>query len=344
MTTYYVDPAAAGANNGTSWGDAWTSLQSAADAAVAGDIVYCRGTQTLGAAIDFDINGGTNAGGMIRFIGCNAAGNVDGTRFLINGNNGAYHLLHFTNAAYSLWFENIEAYDTGVGSYNGWNFSTWDAASGCVFINCCAHDCGGVGFGNGSIQFALFYRCVAYSNTANGFTTVTQTSYMLCCCSRDNTADGFGGGNVIGCIAHGNSDDGSALNFGCLLNSVSDGNTDNGIEITAFTSNLYRPFVIGCRITNHAGSGDFGLYCNSEQVVMGHCYFEQGGDGVNIDPATDDLLYRISLEGGTTDSNEFDGSDTDKGYVDSANHDFSTDYTDATDPTLRRTAITIPWS
>ena len=31
MPTYYVDPAASGANDGTSWTDAWETLQRAVD-------------------------------------------------------------------------------------------------------------------------------------------------------------------------------------------------------------------------------------------------------------------------------------------------------------------------
>lgn len=99
MTTYYVDPLAAGSNDGTSWTNAWTSIQSAFDTAVVGDIVYCRGTQTVAARIDVDTNSGTNAGGFIKFVGCNASGTVDGTRFTIQGDGAnACDLLYKTGA------------------------------------------------------------------------------------------------------------------------------------------------------------------------------------------------------------------------------------------------------
>ena len=40
MTDFYVDSAATGANNGTSWTDAWTSITSAPGGIAAGDRVF----------------------------------------------------------------------------------------------------------------------------------------------------------------------------------------------------------------------------------------------------------------------------------------------------------------
>ena len=105
MATKYVDPAAGGSNNGSDWTNAWTDIQSAFDTCVAGDIVYCRGTQTLSVTIDVDTNSGDDTSGFIKFIGCNASGVVDGTYFTINGNAGAYHGLTF--AAVGLWLNVI---------------------------------------------------------------------------------------------------------------------------------------------------------------------------------------------------------------------------------------------
>lgn len=345
MTTYYVDPAAAGSNNGSDWTNAWTSLQSAADAAAAGDIVYCRGTQTLsGAAIDFDTNAGTHAAGWIKFIGCNASGNVDGTRFIIDANGGSHHCTNFTNAADMIWIENIEVKNTGAGSYDGFQVSV-TGANGCVFINCCANTCGRHGF-TGRFDYSLFYRCVAYSNGTAGFYNLQYNCFFAFCVSRDNTTDGFFGCLdcvLYGCIAHGNRDDG--VDFGTngtirLINCVIDGNTDDGIVNGGWTA-LSIPIILGCRITNHSGSGDIGLNANNEPHLVGHCYFENN-DGANMQNAG--VVGAIPLEGGATTSNIEDQSNTNQGYVDPTNHDFSTGYTDSGDPDLRRTAITIPWS
>lgn len=45
-SNYYVDNAATGANNGTSWADAWTNIASAMSSAKAGDTVYISGGAT----------------------------------------------------------------------------------------------------------------------------------------------------------------------------------------------------------------------------------------------------------------------------------------------------------
>ena len=343
---FYVDPAAAGSATGADWTNAWTTLQTALDTAVAGEIIYCRGTQTLsGAALDVDTNAGTNAGGWIKVIGCNASGNVDGTRFVVDANGGSHHVFAFTNTADMYWFENIEAKNTAAGSYDGF-IGTAASSLGCVFINCCANTCGRYGF-NSRFDASLFYRCVAYSNGSTGFYSLQYSVNLLLCCSRDNTDGGFISnlGPHYGCIAHGNGNDGiSPLprtdTSNLLVNCVVDGNVDDGILTQGFTTLCFQ-IVFGCRITNHSGSGDIGLNCNSEPTVSGFNYFEDN-DGDNIQNAT--LHQFIPLEGGSSTSNLEDLANTNEGYVDKTNHDFSTGYTDSGDPDLRRTAITIPWS
>lgn len=124
------------------------------------------------------------------------------------------------------------------------------------------------------------------------------------------------------------------------MNCVIDGNADDGIAITSRTD-LQFALILACRITNHSGAGDIGLNANSEPCITGWCYFEDN-DGDNVQNAT--LHQFIPAEGGSTTSNIEDQANTDAGYVDSANHDFSTRYVDAGDPDLRRTAITVPWS
>jgi hypothetical protein len=344
MTTYYVDPAASGSNNGSDWTNAWTSLQTAADTAVAGDIVYCRGTQTISARIDFDTNSGSNAAGPIKFIGCNASGVVDGTRFILNGNNYGGHICAFeTTPADMLWFENIEVKNTGAGSYNGWHYPT-SYADHHVYINCCANNCGSYGWYD-RCGSAYFIRCVSYNNSY-GFYGRYVNTYILCC-ARDNSTCGFyrcNGSYFFGCIAHGNYtgfDTGALGDRIIVFNSVIDGNTDTGILTTASTGLGYHLFL-GCRITNQSGSGDVGLDCNSENIITGFNYFENN-DGDNIQNAT--LHQFIPLEGGSSTSNIEDQSLTDQGYVDPTNHDFSTDYdSGAATQNPRRRAITVPWT
>ena len=61
MSTYYVDASAAGADDGSSQSDAWTTIQRAIDGTggtqpAAGDVVLIKAgaTYSVSAAIDFD--------------------------------------------------------------------------------------------------------------------------------------------------------------------------------------------------------------------------------------------------------------------------------------------------
>ncbi len=131
MATYYVDPAATGANDGSSWTDAWTSLQSALDTAGAGDTVYCRGTQTLSANIDENINDGAT-GNRRYIIGVNGIGVEDGTRFTVDGNSTAAYPLHWQGkGAFTEW-RNVRFTNGATNS----GYATGGDTDGLRFINC----------------------------------------------------------------------------------------------------------------------------------------------------------------------------------------------------------------
>jgi len=310
----------------------------------AGDVIYCCAGASVGETIaaELDIaSSGTNADGFIKLIGCNSSGVVDGTRYIIDANSAGINCIDL-NGHDELWFENIEVKSTGAGAYHGFYNST-GANSGLVFINCCANNCGGSGFS--VINYSFFFRCVAYLNTSHGFNEGNSARYTLCA-SRDNSGAGWyfatSHTTCIGCVSHGNTDDGFSypgLNS-YFMNCVIDGNGDDGIFVWG-VSDPYPSIVLGCRITNQSGAGDIGLDCSSESVVYGFNYFED--NNTNIANAT--IAQVIPLEGGSIDSNDADNADTNEGYAEAvANNNFATGYVDGTDPTLRRTAITIPWS
>lgn len=350
---YYVDPAASGDNNGSDWANAWTNVQSAFDTVAAGEICYLRGTQTFADAttIDVDTRTGLNAAGPIRFIGCNAGGTVDGTRFVINVNSKAVHGLSVTTTADGYWMENIEVKNAGAGGDSKHGIYFTADARGWTLINCCANTCSGSGFHVSSGTYIRFIRCCSYNNTESGFYG-NPSGYAIMCSAYGNTVAGFNYSIVtssyIGCIAHANGTGLiSAENGYLLLNSVIDANTSKGIDNIA-TTGIQMSVIIGNRITNHSGAGDIGLDCNSEPITTGWNYFE-ANDGDNLQEATlhREIPYWVTGateagEGATTNIHD-SASITDCGYVNSAGDDFSTDYTSATNPTLRRTAITIPW-
>lgn len=343
------------AHNGEgSWATAWHTLAIALYIQPAsGDIIYCRksgggaGETTTG--VLSCASSGSNGSGPIKVVGCNAAGNVDGTRYVIDANNGDFDIIDFAGFDF-WWWENIEVKNNGGTAQTGWYSS--GATSEChIFVNCCANNCTGSGFSVGSnIQHSYFFRCVSYANTLHGFSGYSY-NYFFFCAAHTNTGDGFnvrGGALLYGCISHDNTDDGVELGFGIgirLINCVLDSNGDDGFLAIATTTNDTN-CLIGCRITNHSTAGSNGLITLDEMCIVGWSYFEDNDDniaGASHDAAPNATFQYIPNADGTT-TNVEDGADTDEGYVDRANNDFSTRYVDGTDPSLRRTAITIPWS
>jgi hypothetical protein len=110
-----------------------------------------------------------------------------------------------------------------------------------------------------------------------------------------------------------------------LMNCVVDANTDDGI-LNGSTTSLIATAIIGCRVTNHTGLSagtEYGLNCNGEPLVCGWSYFEDNED--NIYDETSALFQFVPEAAGTT-TNVEDQADTNEGYTDKANHNFSTKY------------------
>lgn len=326
MATHYVDPAASGSNNGTSWTDAWTSLQSAADTAVAGDTVYCRGTQTLTATISFDTNAGTTTNGFIKFIGCNAAGNVDGTRYVLDASSVSNGISRDVDY---VWFENIEVHSAGA---DGWELVSCNYG---VFINCIARDNTQNGFDLYYHGSDVYVRCNAHSNGGDGFFNAYASVLLLMCIARDNSGDGFqmpGSrvGNVWGCISHNNGGygyfvDGTATQ--ALINCIADENDNHGV----YQRDCLLFGLIGCRITdNGKGGTGYGIQVDNA-AVCGWNFFASNADGpTNATGILDMIPY-----GATADTNETSGTE---GYTDGAADDFNL----TESATLRSQAIELP--
>lgn len=336
-STYYVDPAAAGDNNGTSWTHAWTTIQTAFDTAVAGDIVYCRGTEVITAQIDVDTQTGTYAAGFIKFIGCNAAGNRDGTRYIINANSNAIHGIVSTATADAIWLENIEVKNCGGSTKNG--FTIPGSSSGWVLLNCCANNCSGTGINGSAGSRNTYIRCVAYSNTLIGMSGGADEKYIFCS-SHDNGTDGISDGGecvLLGCLFYDNGDDGigNVVQTSIIINCSIDGNADNGIDVQSISS-PWGPMMLGCRITNHSGAGDVGVDAVSRFLLTLGCYFEDN----DTDIANAGVTYNVPITGDGAVSDIYDQANTNEGYTDLT--DGAEDFNLRSDASLRRTAVTIP--
>lgn len=339
-TVRYVDPAGSNTSPYDTWAKAATNIQDVFDIAEAGDVTYCRGTQTITAQIDVDTKAGTNDGGFIKFIGCNSSGVQDGTRFIIDVNSNNCDGLVITADADLVWLENIEVKNCGGTAQHGFYFAS--ASHGVVMINCCSHNNSGSGFYSAPGYWGYMFRCCSYSNTQYGNYAPGSYSKILFSSFHDNTLDGLisGMGNTtfIGCLIYDNGDMGfenffaSNLFYNCVIN----GNDGNGIQVIP-GANLYAPAIVGCRITNHSGVGDIGLNANSEICLTMANYFEDN-TGDNIQNAT--LHYNVSIDGTTTSSNQEDQADTTEGYTAGDPYDYNLH----SEATSRRSAITIPTS
>ena len=327
--------------SGTSPYDTWekaannaAQAQAVVDAAVAGETIHAAGTITLAAQLDIDLNEGNTTSGFIKFVGYNASHVNDGTRFILDGNNAATNVI-YNNSMNYWYFENIEAKNS-----NGGDGFTGTGVVYNAFINCCANNNDIVGFDTYNLGRSYYIRCVAYSNTGDGFGAGLAYQHCLFCRSSDNGQSGFDiqytSGSMIGCIADHNGNDGFENQSGSVLlfNCVSDGNTDDGVVGT--TAVPYIQSVIGCRVTNHSGAGDIGVDAKSSIFLHGWNYF-QDNDGANIQNGT--LAYEILDDGSGTDAE--DQGDTESGYVD---EDDPEDYNLTDAATSRRTGIQIPVS
>lgn len=318
MATYYVDPAATGANDGSSWIDAWTSLQSATLVAVASDIVKCRGTQTLTSAITVNTNNGGFTTGYIKYIGCNANGNIDGTRFILDADSTAINCLILYKSYH--WFENIEcrnAINDGINILSGGantlffnNLFTLNGDSG-VYINS---------------NYICFILCGFINNGQDGLEYVGGNyGTVLFCYSIGNSRYGVyvaGLKSIIfGSIIHDNTNNNIIVNsyVPFLLNNVID-NTDEGIVL----GNSINGLILGNRITNNQ-TGINGNRVN----IFGFNYFHNNTN----DTINDSLLGQFAYKD-VSDTNEYD-TDADDGYNDPANDDFNI----KVDRALRRTEI-----
>jgi len=336
MADYYVDPAmTGGANDGGSdgaaldptdsanWTDAWLSLQSAADTATASDTVFCRGTQTLTAPIDFDTNQGGFGGGFIKFVGCAADGTIDGTTFKLDGDSAAVNCIRDNGAVITnIWLENIECYSaTGAGVL-------WTVGNVWMLINVISHTNGTHGFdaSNGSMDHATFIKCRAYGNTDDGFAlgSGTYNCFFLLCSAYDNSDCGFKYGiytNYVYCVAHDNGSDAgdSGFNFWTSSNTI---NCVANSEVAGIFATNDSGRSIATRLINCTTGIDF----NDQRITCGWNVFANNtNDRTNPTVWDWEGVFSVYVTNESTTNTNKDDPDgaTDDGMTDASNKDFN---------------------
>ena len=325
--TLYVDPAATGAADGSSWTDAYTDLQTAVNAVSGtGNTINCRGTQTLTsggtATIDFTSAPNGAVGAYNKIIGHNASGVNDGTRFVLDGNNAnGSDVAGITWKTSTYWWvENVEVkrcQGNGFGGSSAYGVS-W------FLKNCKAANNGSYGFNGNSTTSSnrFFYKCIASNNGNSGYYNCRGSRHYFGV-SHSNTGRGFNGSSeeFYGCLAYDNTSEGFYIYAGGCYNCVSD---DNGV-LSAHDGFLMAypvSVVTGCRSTNNAG---YGIGGDSTMLRFSFLNFTDDNTTGEIESTTGD----VSIDNVTTGT---------VGYADRTNKDFN--LTDSA--TLRRLAVTLP--
>lgn len=269
MGNWYVYPGATGANNGTSQADAWTDLQSAFDAELAGtisygDTIYCRGTQTLTTAILLKAFG--SATSYFNYIAVDDTWAVNNDAyFTLDADGVAANAIDFQTLGRFHYYKNFKFINaTGDGAKaNGSN-----ALLGCRLINCHFDNNGGDGIALGSGgNYSTFIFCKANNNVVDGF-SAPQFCHMTGCEAIGNGRYGYlvnSIASLVHCIAHDNVQDGfwvagyGAQFYAC----VSDGNGGDG-----FQNSSNGGVFFGCRSTNNTG---YGFRSETSTIPMLYC-------------------------------------------------------------------------
>lgn len=306
MTIYYVDPGAGGnVSPYASWANAATNMQSALDlATTGGDVVYCRGTQTLTTAMLVKASG--SLASRIMIIGCDASGVARAGQFTLDGNAASTYCLDLQSYDY-LDLVNITCTDAtshGIKS---------DGSEALLYESVICHGNGGYGvFGNYLHRYIQAIKCKFYNNSGRGFLFGYDLD-MWGCAVYGNGSHGIEGyfnysTSINDSLFYENG--GAGLYFrsgprtGIIRGNVIADNTSHGIDTQA---PQLRFGIIGNRIT---GNGGYGIVVTSatDAIFEDYNVFEGNSSGA-----------RSNIDAGLNS----DDAPADDGFVNSATDDYN---------------------
>ena len=317
MATWYVDPLSGNnSHDGTvpvftsGTTGPWATTQKALDECnagviAAGDTVLLMATAAETTAVEL----ATKVSKRVNFVGANAAGTVDGTRYrlttgsaitsLLNFQHGGPHIFalvdfdaagsathavdcdnvavvtlwcKFRNATSYGWFQGVSGGQASARHFADEFYSNANGAyvRGAVCVECAAHDNSGRGFYY--LQTCVMARCRSYKNGASGFDSVQTDSCMWRCTADDNSLHGVTSNfnNAVGIVG------------GCL-----------------FTRNVYGLESVGTSpagsllLANLFGSGAMANSSGDNSLSTSSEYLSASGDPDYLDPdgSTVDLDY-----------------------------------------------------
>jgi len=307
MATRYVDSSAGGANDGTSWTDAWTDGDSAMNA-IAGlgagpHLILVKGGLSYLTTWTIDTVGAP-------------AGNV-----VFRGDDGSGTATTFTIDAQS-----VRA--NGIATTLGGAIDTFYVFENMIVTGCTSH---GVA---GDLDYLTFKRCKLHTNGGNG-ADVGNHSQFEDCDVYSNTADGINAtGNVvvIGSRIYGNGSEGVIAASGVVLCNVFYNNTADSLKFTAGTE-LY---VWGNTFDGDSKAGVKGINFSNIFLQQALCinntvYNFDGAGSVGISAGRDIHELAVSLNNHLNSNTAnysnfatFSGEQTGAPlFVDEANRDYT---------------------
>ncbi len=296
-TVWYVNINATGTNNGTSWADAYTDLQSAIGASNFGDEIWVaagtyKTTATTTRTISFTIKNGTKVFGGFNgtetlVIQRNSVTNVtilSGEIATGAANDNSYNVVYFSNVGNQTKIDGFSIlggyYNTGSGAGIR-SVNSSPVIDNCKIIGNYADIGGGLshgGSGNITIQNTLFEGniCATQGGAINIY--VGTNNSITNCYIKSNQSSGLGGAICVSASSQ------AGLT---VSNSVIAGNTSNSSGIY-FNSNslvnLYNCLIVG-NYSNTSGVIRTETFSSTQSNKVINCTIAHNNQGVTTGTA-----------------------------------------------------------